>query len=80
MPIVLGILAAVFTASAANLWFVDDNTSAALACLGIAVVAAVGFVIARILDRIETALVDLRNLLTPGQRTGGRTGHDRRTG
>jgi len=78
MLIVLGVLAALFTVGAANFWLVDNNTAAALACLGIAVVAAVGLVIARALDRIETALLDVRKLLTPHRRTGGRSGGDRR--
>lgn len=78
MVIVLGVIVILFTACAAN-YLLLDNTSAALACFGIAVVAAVGFVITRTLDRIESALLDVRKLVTPHQRTGGRTGRDRRT-
>ena len=77
MPIVLGVLVALFTVGAANFWLVDNDT-AALACLGIAVVAAVGLVIARALNRIEMSLLDVRKLLTPHRRTGGRSGRERR--
>jgi hypothetical protein len=79
MLIVLGVIVTLFTACAANYFLVDNNTSAALACFGIAVVAAVGFVIVRTLERIESALLDVRKLVTPHQRTGGRTGRERRT-
>jgi hypothetical protein len=78
MQIVLGVLVALFTVGAANFWLVDNDTAAALACLGISVVAAVGLVIARALGRIETMLRDVRNLLTPHRRTGGRSGRERR--
>ena len=78
MQIVLGVLVALFTVGAANFWLVHNDTAAALACLGISVVAAVGLVIARALNRIEMSLLDVRKLLTPHRRTGGRSGRDRR--
>jgi len=78
MVIAVGVLAALFSACAVNYFLFYDNTMAGLVCSGIAVVCAIGFVISRTLDKIESSLNDVRRQLRPRQRAGRRAGRDRR--